>query len=71
MNTKKDKDEHNSELSQKKQEEIQAIDTKAKFPAFECLIRIVAHSNQKLESEGLVGGVVAAFSQSIHQIQMV
>ena len=60
---KKDKDEHNSELSQKKQEEIQAIDTKAKFPAFECLIRIVAHSKSKARSEGLVGGVVAAFSQ--------
>ena len=60
---KKDKDEQNLELSQRKQEEIQAIDVKAKFPAFECLIRIVAHSKSKARSEGLVGGVVAAFSQ--------
>ena len=60
---KKDKDEQNPELSQRKQEEIQAIDAKAKFPAFECLIRIVAHSKSKARSEGLVGGVVAAFSQ--------
>ena len=60
---KKDKDEQNSELSQKKQEEIQAIDTKSKYPAFECLIRIVAHSKSRARSEGLVGGVVAAFSQ--------
>ena len=58
---KKDKDEQNPELSQRKQEEIQAIDVKAKFPAFECLIRIVAHSKSKARSEGLVGGVVAAF----------
>ena len=60
---KKDKDEQNPELSQRKQEEIQAIDAKAKFPAFECLIRIVAHSKSKARSERLVGGVVAAFSQ--------
>lgn len=60
---KKDKDEQNSELSQKKQEEIQAIDTKSKYPAFECLIRIVAHSKSRARSEGLAGGVVAAFSQ--------
>ena len=60
---KKNKDEQNPELSQRKQEEIQAIDVKAKFPAFECLIRIVAHSKSKARSEGLVGGVVAAFSQ--------
>ena len=60
---KKDKDEQNPELSQRKQEEIQAIDAKAKFPAFECLIRIVANSKSKARSEGLVGGVVAAFSQ--------
>ena len=60
---KKDRDEQNPELSQRKQEEIQAIDAKAKFPAFECLIRIVAHSKSKARSEGLVGGVVAAFSQ--------
>lgn len=59
---KKDK-EKQPELSQAKQEEIQAIENKAKFPAFECLIRIVASSSSKPRSEGLVGGVVAAFSQ--------
>ena len=61
---KKDKDEQkNPELSQRKQDEIQAIENKIKFPVFECLIRIVAHSDSKVRSEGLVGGVVAAFSQ--------
>ena len=61
---KYDKNEQEKEeLTQKKQEEIQAIDNKSKYPAFECLIRIVAHSNSKARSEGLVGGVVAAFSQ--------
>ena len=61
---KYDKNEQEKEeLTQKKQEEIQAIDNKSKYPAFECLIRIVAHSSSKARSEGLVGGVVAAFSQ--------
>lgn len=50
-------------LTQLKQDEITAIENKTKFPAFECLIRVVASSNSKARSEMLVGGVVAAFSQ--------
>ena len=56
-------EQEKNELSQKKQEEIQAMENKSKYPAFECLIRIVAHSSSKARSDGLVGGVVAAFSQ--------
>ena len=56
-------EQEKNELSQKKQEEIQAMENKSKYPVFECLIRIVAHSSSKARSDGLVGGVVAAFSQ--------
>ena len=50
-------------LSQPKQEEIQAIENKAKFPGFEVLIRVVASTDSKQRSEALVGGIVASFSQ--------
>lgn len=58
----KDKDEQKP-LSQLKQDEIAAIENKTKFPAFECLMRVVASSGSKARSEMLVGGVVAAFAQ--------
>ena len=50
-------------LSQPKQEEIQAIENKAKYPGFEVLIRVVAATSSKQRSEALVGGIVASFSQ--------
>ncbi len=53
----------NKPLSQPKQEEIQAIEEKSKFPGFEVLIRVVASSSSKQRSEALVSGVVASFSQ--------
>ena len=56
-------DGENKPLSQPKQEEIQAIENKTKFPAFEVLIRVVAASASKPRSEALVGGIVASFSQ--------
>ena len=62
-------DEHNFDegsdkpLSQPKQEEIQAIENKAKYPGFEVLIRVVAATGSKQRSEALVGGIVASFSQ--------
>lgn len=59
---KKDKEPSN-DLSQAKQEEIQSIENKSRFPVFECLIRVVAYSSLKPRSDSLVGGVVAAFSQ--------
>lgn len=56
-------DDEKKPLSQPKQEEIQAIENKTKFPAFEVLIRVVAASASKPRSEALVGGIVASFSQ--------
>ena len=50
-------------LSQPKQEEIQAIENKARYPGFEVLIRVVAATSSKQRSEALVGGIVASFSQ--------
>ena len=43
--------------------EAGAIDGKTKYPGFEVMIRVIASSESKQRSEGLVGGVVAAFSQ--------
>lgn len=50
-------------ITQLQQEEITAIENKTKYPAFECLIRVVASTISKPRSEALLGGVVAAFSQ--------
>ncbi len=50
-------------LSNIKQEELNAIGNKIKYPAFETLIRIVASSASKQRSETIVGGIVSAFSQ--------
>ena len=50
-------------LSQLQQEEIQRIEDKTKYPAFETCIRIIASSTNKARSEALLGGVIAAFSQ--------
>ena len=55
-------------LSQTKQEEIQAIEAKTRYPGFEVLIRVLASTESKQRSEALVGGVVAAFSQFDSQI---
>ena len=46
-----------------KQEEIQAITNKMRYPGFETLIRIVACSDTKPRSDALLGGIVSAFSQ--------
>lgn len=45
------------------QEEINAIEAKTRFPAFETLIRLVASSTSEARSEALLGGLVSAFSQ--------
>ena len=50
-------------LSQPKQEEVAAIENKAKYPGFETLIRVIAATPTKQRSEALVGGIVASFSQ--------
>lgn len=49
--------------SSAKQEEINAISNKMRYPAFETLIRVVASSKSKARSEALMGGVISAFSQ--------
>ncbi|MBQ3476358.1 TraM recognition domain-containing protein [Candidatus Saccharibacteria bacterium] len=46
-----------------KQNEIEAIAGKMRYPAFETLVRIIASSTNAPRSEALVGGVVSAFSQ--------
>lgn len=46
-----------------KQEEIQAIANKMRYPGFETLIRVVACSDNKPRSEAILGGIVSAFSQ--------
>ncbi|MBQ2637510.1 ATP-binding protein, partial [Candidatus Saccharibacteria bacterium] len=56
-------DEVNNSLSQPKQEEIMAIENKAKYPGFEVLIRVIAATDTKQRSEALIGGIVASFSQ--------
>ena len=50
-------------VSSAKQEEINAITNKMRYPGFETLIRIVACSDSKPRSEAIVGGIVSAFSQ--------
>ena len=51
-------------LTNIQQEEIQAIEEKTKYAAFETLVRVVASSEQgKLKAEAMVGGVVTAFAQ--------
>ncbi len=46
-----------------KQEEIQAITNKMRYPGFETLIRVIACSDTKPRSDAIVGGIVSAFSQ--------
>ena len=46
-----------------KQEEIQAIANKMRYPGFETLIRVVASSDTKPRSEAILGGIISAFSQ--------
>ncbi len=50
-------------LSNLQQEEIQAIEGKTKFPAFEVLIRLIASTGSKERSEAIVGSMTSAFSQ--------
>ena len=51
-------------LTNIQQEEIEAVENKTKYAAFETLIRVVASSEQgKMRAEAMAGGVVTAFSQ--------
>lgn len=46
-----------------KQDEINAIANKMRYPAFETLIRVIASSETNPRSQAIMGGVVSAFSQ--------
>ena len=46
-----------------KQEELDAITNKMKFPAFETLIRVIASSATSARSEAIMSGIAASFSQ--------
>lgn len=46
-----------------KQNEIEAIANKMRYPAFETLIRVVTSSETSPRSEAIMGGIVSAFSQ--------
>ena len=51
------------QISSLKQDEIAAITSKMRYPAFETLIRVVASSNTKPRSDAILGGIISAFSQ--------
>ena len=46
-----------------KQNEIESITNKMRYPAFETLIRVIASSNNKTRSDGILSGVVSSFAQ--------
>ena len=46
-----------------KQEEINAISNKMRYPGFETLIRVIASSSSGPRSEAIMGGITSAFSQ--------
>lgn len=58
-----EKTETTTQISSVKQEELNSVANKMRYPAFETLIRIVASSDNKPRSEAIVGGIVSAFSQ--------
>ena len=58
------KDEHKTEqLTTIKQNEIESITNKMRYPAFETLIRVITTSNNKVRSDGILSGIVSAFAQ--------
>ena len=58
-----EKSQETTTLTSIKQEEIQAIANKMRYPGFETLIRVIACSDSKPRSDALVGGIISAFSQ--------
>lgn len=46
-----------------KQTEIEAVTNKMRYPAFETLIRVIATSNNKVRSDGILSGIVSSFAQ--------
>lgn len=58
-----EKDTQDNSLSNQKQDEIQAISNKLKYPTYETLIRIIASSASGPRSEAIVGGIASTFAQ--------
>ena len=50
-------------ISAIKQDEMNAVANKTRFPAFETLIRIIASSASAARSEAIMGGVASSFSE--------
>lgn len=46
-----------------KQEEIQAVTNKLRYPAFETLIRVISSAENSARSQAIMGGIVSSFSQ--------
>ena len=57
------KEEKVEQITTIKQNEIDSIMNKMRYPAFETLIRVIASSNNKVRSDGILSGIVSAFSQ--------
>ncbi len=58
-----DKEVKTEQITTIKQQEIEAVTNKMRYPAFETLIRVVAASNNKVRSDGILSGIVSAFAQ--------
>ena len=58
-----EKSQQDNSVSSQKQDEIQAISNKLKYPAYETLIRIIASSASGPRSEAIVGSIASAFAQ--------
>lgn len=50
-------------ISSIKQDEINAITNKMRYPAFETLVRVIASSASEPRSQAIMGGIVSSFSQ--------
>ncbi|MBR5027083.1 type IV secretory system conjugative DNA transfer family protein [Candidatus Saccharibacteria bacterium] len=57
------KTEETTQISTIKQDELNAVVNKMRYPAFETLIRVIASAPNKARSDAVMGGIASAFSQ--------
>lgn len=57
------KTEEVAQITSIKQDELNAVVNKMRYPAFETLIRVIASAPNKARADAVMGGVVSAFSQ--------
>ncbi|MCR5832607.1 MAG: type IV secretion system DNA-binding domain-containing protein [Candidatus Saccharibacteria bacterium] len=57
------KSEESTQITTIKQDELNAVVNKMRYPAFETLIRVIASAPNKARADAVMGGVVSAFSQ--------